>query len=162
MYADHPDDYSNVVPSCYFSIVVPSSSSHFSIKTPDITPVSEYSPHTFAEPTNPLLAIRPVPASPLELMSKSGDASRLLQLQTAAAHQVHRPAAEPLQPRGSSGSSSSSSTSSNSSSRSSSATSPSTICCCRCRRESLIGMIQFGTNIHYCSHCARMVGYSAG
>jgi late competence protein required for DNA uptake (superfamily II DNA/RNA helicase) len=38
------------------------------------------------------------------------------------------------------------------------------LCCCRCRRESHghSGMFQFGTNLYYCSHCAKMVGYSAG
>jgi hypothetical protein len=154
---------------CYFSIAVPASSAHFSIETPSTTPVSEYSPHTFADPNNPLLAFRQTPPTPSEAMSYPGDASRLLQLQTAAAH---RPAADPLQPRGSvssthsssslsSSSDSSSSSSSSSSSRSNSGP-PSTISCCRCRRDCLVGMIQFGTNIHYCSHCARMTGYSAG
>ncbi|KAF2823418.1 hypothetical protein CC86DRAFT_67080 [Ophiobolus disseminans] len=166
MYADH-SDFSAVAPaaSCYFSIAVPASA-HFSIETPSTSPLSDYSAHTSADPHNPLLAFRLGPSTPTEHMSSSGDASRLLQLQTAAAH---RPAAEPLQQRGSVSSTSSSnstssasSTSSSSSSRSGSLMSPSIISCCRCRRESLVGMIQFGTNIHYCSHCARMTGYSAG
>jgi hypothetical protein len=152
---------------CYFSVAVPASSAHFSIETPSTTPVSEYSPHTFADPNNPLLAFRQTPPTPSEAMSYPGDASRLLQLQTAAAH---RPAADPLQPRGSVSSTHSSSSLSSSSDSSSSSSSssrsnsgpPLTISCCRCRRDCLVGMIQFGTNIHYCSHCARMTGYSAG
>jgi hypothetical protein len=35
-----------------------------------------------------------------------------------------------------------------------------TLCCCRCRRENgHASMFQFGKNLYYCSHCARMVGY---
>ncbi|KAF2034352.1 hypothetical protein EK21DRAFT_56673 [Setomelanomma holmii] len=152
---DHPHvpDYPAVAPFCYFSIAGPPSA-HFSIETPSVTPISEYSPHTFADPSNPLLAFRP---TALESMSSSSDASRLLQLQTSAAN---RPSTELLQHRASV--SSSNSSDSISSSRSSSVMSHSTLSCCRCRRESLTGMIQFGTNIYYCSHCARMVGYSAG
>ncbi|OAL06119.1 hypothetical protein IQ06DRAFT_290145 [Phaeosphaeriaceae sp. SRC1lsM3a] len=162
MYADHSPDYPNLLPApaptCYFSIQVPASS-HFSIETPNITPVHEYTTTTFADPSNPLLAFRP---APLEFMSSPSDASRLLQLQTSAAH---RPIAEPLQHNTttSSSSSASGSTSSSSSSRSSSTgMSPSSISCCRCRRESLMGMVQFGTNTYYCSHCSKMVGYTAG
>jgi hypothetical protein len=158
MYADHSPNYPNVVPSCYFSIVVPTSSSHFSSETPNLSPSSDYSAFTFADPTNPLLAFRQTPSAS---MSSPADASRLLQLQTSAAH---RPSAEPLQHSGSNSSSSSSerSSSTDSSSSSRSAVSPSVLSCCRCRRESLMGMIQFSTNTYYCSHCARMVGYSAG
>jgi hypothetical protein len=169
MYADHYSSPDSSVPSsapaCYFSIAVSASASHFSLETPSITPVTEYSPDTPSDPTNPLLALHPV--SPA-FMSRPVDASRFLQLQTAAAH---RPAADPLQHRGSTSSNdSSSSTSSSSSSsspaapssRASSLSSQSSISCCRCRRESLMGMIQFSTNTYYCSHCARMVGYSAG
>ncbi|KAF1913753.1 hypothetical protein BDU57DRAFT_520753 [Ampelomyces quisqualis] len=143
-----------VAPSCYFTIAVPASSAHFSTETPSISPVSEYTHHTYAEPTNPLLALRQTPPKP---MSSPPDASRLLQLQTSAAH---RPGAEPLQSSSSASSTTSNDTSS--SSRRSSALSSSVLSCCRCRRESLMGMIQFSTNTYYCSHCARMVGYSAG
>lgn len=162
MYADHSPDYLNLVSSCYFSIVVldSSASAHFSTETPHTTPVSDYSLHTFADPVNPLLAYR---QSHIEFMPSPPDASRLLQLQTSAAH---RPTAEPLQHSAGASSSNSSdsrssSTDSSSSSRSG-VSSPSVLACCRCRRESLMGMIQFSTNIYYCSHCARMVGYSAG
>jgi hypothetical protein len=163
MYADHhhSPNYSSPssAPSCYFSIAVPASSVHFSLDTPTTTPLSDYSQDTFSDPCHPLLAIHPPPH---ESMSNSGDASRLLQLQTAAAH---RPTADPLQHRGSTSSSNSSDSGSSSSSSqgsSSGVMSPQVLSCCRCRRESLMGMIQFSTNIYYCSHCARMVGYSAG
>jgi hypothetical protein len=162
MYADLSPSYSNDAPACYFSIAVPPSSSHFSTETPNTTPLSEYRPHTFSDPAHPLLAFR---QTPLQFMSSLPDASRVLQLQTAAAH---RPSTEPLQHGAAStatpsdSSSSSNSRSSSTSSRSSVMSSPAQLSCCRCRRESLIGMIQFSTNIYYCSHCARMVGYSAG
>ncbi|CAO2657431.1 Nn.00g035570.m01.CDS01 [Neocucurbitaria sp. VM-36] len=131
-------------PACYFSIL-PSSTAHFSVETPSL-PTLEYSPYTAADPINPLLAFRPAP--PLHMSSPS-DASRLLQLQTSAAH---RPSPEPLQQRASSTSSSSSNSSMSSQS----------LFCCRCRRDCLTGMYQIGTNRYYCSHCAKMTGYSAG
>ena len=140
-------------PSCYFTL--PVSTSHYSDETPQPSPYSEYASITWASPANPLLAHRSVP-----MASPSADASRLLQLQTQAAH---RPSTQPLQPVGRS--SPSNSDSSMSSQRSSISMSPShPLCCCRCRRESHghSGMFQFGTNLYYCSHCAKMVGYSAG
>lgn len=165
MYADRSPDCPNVVPLCYFSIVVPASqqSTHFSTETPTITPMSDFSPQAPADPINPLLAYR---ESPSESMSASHDASRFLQLQTSAAHP------RTLQHSDSSNSSSSassfppnsrsSSTDSGTPSHRGSMPSPSVLACCRCRRESLMGMIQFSTNTYYCSHCARMVGYSTG
>ncbi|KAL6150970.1 hypothetical protein ACJBU6_09970 [Exserohilum turcicum] len=135
-----PAALSTSTPFCYFSIVP---AAHFSVETPTQSPVSE-----------------PVPPS---FMSASADASRVLQLQTDAAH---RPAADPLQPqhRASSASSDASNCSSSSSSSASSSglSSPATLSCCRCRRECLANMYQIGTNRYYCSHCARMTGYSAG
>ncbi|RMZ69769.1 hypothetical protein GMOD_00010183 [Pyrenophora seminiperda CCB06] len=144
-------------PSCYFSILP---AAHFSLETPSHSPISEYQPHTPSDPTHPLLAFRlPPPLS----MSSPPDASRLLQLQTQAAH---RPAPEPLQQQQQQhralSTSSSSSNSSISSSTSYGMGSPSTLCCCRCRRECVTSMYQIGTNRYYCSHCARMTGYSAG
>lgn len=140
-------------PICYFTL--PASTSHYSDETPRPSPQPEYSSATWASPTNPLLAHRT-----LSMASSSVDASRLLQMQTQAAH---RPATQPLQPTGSP--SPSNSNSSMSSQRSSISMSPSNpLCCCRCRRESYghSGMFQYGTNLYYCSHCAKMVGYSAG
>ena len=140
-------------PSCYFTL--PLSTSHYSDETPQPSPYSEYIPATWASPTNPLLAHRSLP-----MASPGAEASRLLQLQTQAAH---RPSTQPLQPAGSpSPSNSDSSTSSQRNSIAMSLSNP--LCCCRCRRESHghSGMFQYGTNLYYCSHCARMVGYSAG
>jgi len=154
-----PAEYSpTTAPCCYFSIVP---ATHFSLETPSHSPVSEYQPHTPSDPTHPLLALRlPPPLS----MSNPSPASALLQLQTQAAY---RPTADPLQQQ-QHRASSTSSTGSNSSSDSSTSSyrtsmgSPSTLCCCRCRRECVTSMYQIGTNRYYCSHCARMTGYSAG
>lgn len=136
----------------YFSLPVPVSAAHFSIETPCSSPAARYSPDVFADPSNPLLAYRHLP---FEHMSSSGDASKLLQLQTAAAH---RPAAPPLQH----GTASSSTSSTSSLASSAASPSLSLLCCCRCRRESGMGMVQFGTNLYYCNHCAKMTGYCAG
>lgn len=136
---------------CYFSILP---AAHFSAETPSTSPVSEYQACTPSDPANPLLAFRP---GPLSFMSADADASRLLQLQTDASH---RPSPDPLQPQPRA--SSASSNSSASSASSSSYTPPSTLSCCRCRRQCLANMYQIGTNRYYCSHCARMTGYSAG
>jgi hypothetical protein len=154
MSADHttPDSLSTA-PSCYFSIA---SAAHFSYETSTTTPNLDYYPYTASDPTNPLLAFRPAP--PLHIMSNPADASRLLQLQTQAAH---RPVPEPLQQQQQQHRASSTSSSSSNSSTSS-GVSPSSLCCCRCRRECLAGMYQIGTNRYYCSHCARITGYSAG
>lgn len=150
-------DFSHSTPTCYFSIVQPASHHHFSVETPSSTPLSAYSPEAFSDPTHPLLAFRSPPISSQPSTSIM-DASKFLQLQTAASHS--RPTAQPMQH--------SSSISSNSSSGSSSSSySPSMMpqaCCSRCRRNSTShnGMVKFGTNLYYCSHCASMVGYSAG
>ena len=141
------------LPSCYFTL--PLSTAHHLDETPQPTPSTAHCSVAWANPTNPLLALRPSP-----MASPPADASRLLQLQTQAAH---RPSTKPLQPNGSP--SPNNSDSSLSSQRSSISMSPSNpLCCCRCRRESHghSGMFQFGTNLYYCSHCAKMVGYSAG
>ncbi|KAF1934142.1 uncharacterized protein M421DRAFT_415191 [Didymella exigua CBS 183.55] len=138
---------------CYFTL--PVSTSHYSDETPQPSPQPVFSSATWASPTNPLLAHRS-----LHMAGPTVDASRLLQLQTQAAH---RPSTQPLQPKGSpSPSNSDSSMSSQRSSISMSLSNP--LCCCRCRRESHghSGTFQFGTNLYYCSHCAKMVGYSAG
>jgi len=135
-------------PICDFSR--PAALAHCSVETPLTPPFAAYSTEIESHPANPLLALQR--SSLEEHIMASTDASKLLRLQTDAAH---RPAAKPLQH--------SSSTSSSSSSHSSSSTaSPATLCCCRCRRESGSGMIQFATNLYYCNHCARMTGYCAG
>ncbi|KAF2643300.1 hypothetical protein P280DRAFT_249259 [Massarina eburnea CBS 473.64] len=129
-------------PTCYFSIPISPSSALLSTETPTTSPSSSYCSDTYRGP-------------PLDChMSSDADTASLLQLQTAA---VHRPSPKPLSPV-----SSNSSTDSSSSSSMSPSMSPTSPCCSRCRRESLSGIIQFGTNIYYCSHCARMTGYCAG
>lgn len=137
-------------PACYFSIAIPDSSTHFSVETPSTTPLLAYSPDSFSDPSNPLLAYRPLsqPYPSYYQMPSSPDASKVLQLQTQAAHS--RPA-------------SMSPTNSSSGSSGSNSPIPANLCCCRCRRESIghSGMVRFGTNLHYCNHCASMVGYSS-
>ncbi|KAF2132371.1 hypothetical protein P153DRAFT_364777 [Dothidotthia symphoricarpi CBS 119687] len=160
MYADQLHITDTV---CYFSIPLLEPNSHFSSETPSTSPVFEFTSSTTPDPINPLLAYRSARA----LMSSPIDASRLLQLQTDAAH---RPSPEPLQSSASSISSNNSSSSSSSSGSNSNMPSPrSSIssspapCCCRCRREhGHSSMFQFGTNLYYCGHCAKMTGYSVG
>lgn len=151
--------------TCYFTYVP--SPSHFSAETP-CEPLTAYSEDIEADCWNPLLASRPA-----EHLSQGPalnmDPSKLLQLQTAVAHGQlpTRPRAQPLQATGSSTSiASTTSTNSSTSSTTSEQTlsMPSGLCCARCRRNSVgaHGMVQFGTNLYYCSHCASMTGYSAG
>ncbi|CAI6335854.1 unnamed protein product [Periconia digitata] len=143
-------------PACYFSIPVINTSAHYSLETPSTSPLSAYSPDIPADPRNPLLAFRESTTDCC--MSSTAHSSKLLQLQTSAAH---RPAAQPLQQNSTTPSSDSDSSSSSSSSTPNARVSP-MLCCSRCRRESGSGMIQFGVNIYYCNHCARMTGYCAG
>jgi hypothetical protein len=144
--------------TCYFTYI-PSPATHFSVETP-LTPLGAYTPDISPDPLNPLLAFR---QPSLEYLSPpSMDASKLLQLQTAAAHS--RPSATPLQQIGIM-SSTSSSNSSQSSLQSPSTTIPTlSWCCARCRRTcySADHVVQFGTNLFYCSHCASMTGYAVG
>ena len=136
----------------YFTL--PRSTSHYSFETPSSTPWYDGPSTPPTDPHNPLLALK----SAL-MPSSTSDVSRLLQLQTQAAY---RPSTKPLQ-TASPGSSPTNSDSSVTSSRSNTSSPPSALCCCRCRREyGHSGMFQFGTNLYYCSHCAKMVGYSAG
>lgn len=152
--------------TCYFTYVP--SSTHFSAETPH-SPLTAFSEDIHPDCAHPLLATRPLDHLPL-LPLPTMDPSKLLQLQTAAAHgQATRPRAQPLQPTGSSTSivstsSGSSSSSSSSSTSEQSMSMPPSLCCARCRRSSAgaYGMVQFGTNLYYCSHCASMTGYSAG
>src|ERR1700761_7099043 len=79
-------------PSCYFSHI-PHSSDHWSVETPLPSPVLRA--EVVPDPHNPLLAARPLPGL---LTPQTMDASRLLQLQTAAAHpQASRPRPQPHQ-----------------------------------------------------------------
>lgn len=149
---------------CYFTYI-PAPSTHFSVETPR-TPLSAYTPDIVPDPRHPLLA------SSVHLLREPSlimDSSKILQLQTAAAHS--RPAAQPLQNASVTSSTSdlssttsSSSSSSSSLSEGSTVTAP-TVCCSRCRRTEtggIHGMVRFGTNLYYCSHCASITGYNAG
>jgi hypothetical protein len=141
---------------CYFSLAVQPSGFHYSDETPLSTPSLDRL--TQADPSHPLLARRepsPIPSTPLLTM----DASKLLQLQTAAAYsaQLSRPPTTHFN---------SDSSSASVSSRSSSAGAAEHIRCVRCQRTSShvsdpakAGMVAFGTNLFYCVRCAQIVGY---
>ena len=151
--------------TCYFSVTPSTYYSHFSVETPSTSPCSSsFDGETPSDPSNPLLALRvlPPPTAPLASM----DASKLLQLQTAAAYS--RSSAQPVQ----NNMSANISTSSSSSTTSTSSTTPTPppellIRCSRCHRGSSLGsasssvngMISFGTNLYYCNRCASLVGY---
>ena len=106
----------------------------------------------------------------IPLPSPSANASHLLHLQPPASQ---RPSPSPLHPHPSTAQSTpdavpaSASTSTSRSASVSAVSSPRsmslslpTLCCSRCRRENgYASMFQFGKNLYYCSHCARMVGY---
>jgi hypothetical protein len=80
------------------------------------------------------------------------DASKLLQLQTAAAHNLTRPQTQSHQHQ----------TSPTSDSASSSETAlPQLVYCSRCQRQSFStdGMVCFAVNSYYCNRCASLVGY---
>ncbi|KAH7126801.1 hypothetical protein B0J11DRAFT_286632 [Dendryphion nanum] len=129
--------------TCYFSIT-PSPFTHYSVETPIPSPVAYYSPDTFSDPTNPLLALR----RPHAILDPAVmDASKVLQMQTNAAHRD---------------SSSSSCSSSGTPPQSESLTMELT--CVRCRRTCYgrHNVVKFGTSSYaqvYCRHCAAMVGY---
>jgi hypothetical protein len=141
--------------TCYFSYV-PSPSTHFSVETPYAAPTAAQSFNTVSDPLNPLLAFREL--APTYQASSAMDSSKLLQLQTSAAH--GRPAAQPVQHRSSVSSSNSDSSDCSASSGRNSPV-PQNVCCARCRRTSIgfSGMVKIGMNLFYCNHCATMVGY---
>jgi hypothetical protein len=142
--------------TCYFSIVP--SSSHFSVETPTTSTLSTYLVNSCSDPAHPLLAYRSLPTSPSKTTTLI-DAAKLLQMQTTAAHT--RASAQPMRH---STSSSSNNSNSNSSSGSCSPSIELMVCCSRCRRSltSRNNMVQFGTNLYYCRHCASMTGFSHG
>jgi hypothetical protein len=89
---------------------------------------------------------------PLSVASPDTDFSRFLQLQAQAVSSMPTQSVGP----GFSLESRDNSIDDNSS------TPLSTLRCCRCRCQfGHSGMFQFGTNLYYCGHCARMVGYIA-
>lgn len=161
---------------CYFSFI-PSSrphtsdyASHFSQETPSPGLYSDdLSVRTPSEPSNPLLAAR---LPPVNLTGAAMDASKVLQLQTAAAYSYqNRPQPQPVQDvldLSPISSRSGSDTPSASSSRTSvSGDSPTVqfIRCSRCHRTDTAGsknMIGYGINSYYCVRCADLVGYNHG
>lgn len=148
-----PSSSSPSYSTCYFDYIP--------VETPGI-PLTSFSQVIYSDTLNPLLALRSLDC----LYSPIMDASKLLQLQTAAAHpQVTRPIAQPLQQPGGSLSTTSSISSGSTSSSSSekSTTPPPILCCARCRRnsEGHSNFVKFGTNLFYCSHCASITGYNA-
>jgi hypothetical protein len=139
-----PGDNIHNSPTCYFSYV-PHLSDHWSLETPVASPTLS-SIEVVADPRNPLLAARVPPA--LLTPPIAMDASRLLQLQTAAAH--------PQTPSRSQSRSDYSGRSSMSS-ESSSPTRPS-VRCSRCQTDSG-AMVKYAMTSYYCSRCAGIVGY---
>ncbi|KAF2199620.1 hypothetical protein GQ43DRAFT_110830 [Delitschia confertaspora ATCC 74209] len=138
-----PSPQSQSERTCYFSIT-PSPPSHFSLETPNTPLLDSYHSDTDSDPSHPLLAVQrsQTPLGPLPPSSFTMDASKLLQLQTAAAYAETKP-------RQGSGSSEDSM--------------PAMLCCSRCRRSSSSNsMVSFGTNLYYCNHCASIVGYNSG
>jgi len=140
-----------IQPSCYFSYN-PHPSDHWSVETP--LPSPSFREEVVPDPHNPLLAARPLSGL---LTPQTMDASRLLQLQTAAAHpQSSRPKPQPHQDVLDVSYDSSSSRSSFSSDSTSST--PPNVCCSRC--QTTYGrMVAYSINSYYCARCAKLTGY---
>lgn len=171
-YASSLDSVVDPSQTCYFSYQPPSyntaafspSSSHFSVETPSWSPSQPaYSTDAVSDPSHPLLARRYLS----DCNKPPVDNSKLLQLQTAAAH---APSSSHSKPRAMatrpSHSTSISSNSSSSSSSPSYASHSAPIRCSRCHRESTFGsfnptagMVSYGANLYYCTRCADLVGY---
>jgi hypothetical protein len=137
---------------CYFTYT-PSPSNHWSLETP--LPSPDLAASVTADPNSPLLALR----IPLLSPSQTMEASKLFQLQTAAAHpQRSKPqllqdvfeVSDPsIRGRASSESSSSSLSSSSSNARR---------VCFRC--QTTYGeFVQYSLNSYYCTRCAKITGY---
>jgi hypothetical protein len=145
---DGTDTHTNTMSSSYFSYTAPpmASTPWFEPSQNPWTPRSPGFPHQHNMP----------------LLSPRADASHM---QSPAQPPTQRPSASSHQPssarpRHDSASAATATESTKvASSRSLSFTLP-TLCCSRCRRENgHASMFQFGKNLYYCSHCARMVGY---
>ncbi|KAF4554161.1 Hypothetical protein D9617_5g070380 [Elsinoe fawcettii] len=160
---------------CYFSITPGRTSISSNIETPLYSPEYQNLDSPVADPSNPLLAIRPAaPPSPYRSSSKM-DATKLLQLQTQAS--LHAPRSRP-QPHpvqdvlvvsddsAKSKTSNGSGASSASSSKSVFTSSMATARCSRCHRTPSLdlatgkcNMIEYGLNLFYCTRCANIVGF---
>ncbi|KAB2580684.1 hypothetical protein BFW01_g6630 [Lasiodiplodia theobromae] len=158
---------------CYFSFVPASRPEnsfidHYSTETPSPA-LYDLSVQTPSEPSNPLLAARDWPVS-FVVSPAAMDASKILQLQTAAAYSYqNRPQPQPVQdvldlsPISSRSGSDASSASSSRTSVSGESPSVQFIRCSRCHRTDTAGsknMVGYGINSYYCVRCADIVGYS--
>jgi len=134
--------------SCYFTYLPPSSANHWSTETPLESP--QLPSNVRPDPHNPFLAAREPPAQLSPLPQYTMDVSRLMQLQSAAAH-------------GSADNSSSrsSSTSSGRSSASSESVTPviQGKSCSRCQ-TTYGSFVSYALNSYYCTRCAKLVGYN--
>ncbi|PSK57775.1 hypothetical protein B9Z65_8977 [Elsinoe australis] len=162
---------------CYFSLTPGRTSISSNNDTPLYSPEDQSLDNPQADPTNPLLAIRPTAASPSKTTKMN--TTSLLQLQTQAAHQPvrTRPQPRPVQDVHRTSSDDSDSSNSNDStgpvysSRSPSkpasfTSSMATARCSRCHRTPSIdivtgkgNMIEYGLNLFYCTRCANIVGF---
>lgn len=162
---------------CYFSFLPSmSSTTTFPLETPLYSPVFDEELVT-PDPTHPLLAFRPNTISSPECPKRPSptmNASKLLQLQTQAAHpKAVRPQPRPLQDmfniHDDSEANSDDSVNSNPSDDaiSSAALALQHARCSRCQRDSSIdlttggsNMVQWGVNSFYCNRCAKIVGFN--
>ncbi|KIW02602.1 uncharacterized protein PV09_06051 [Verruconis gallopava] len=147
-------------PLCYFTYIPSAPSDHWSIETP--LPSPGLTEHIITpDPHNPLLAARP---PILSLPPQTMDASKLLQLQTAAAHPQRpkpRPHQDVLELSDDSASSSASSESGASSASLSSSSSSRPRICSRC--QTTFGeFVAFSINAYYCTRCAKITGLIGG
>jgi hypothetical protein len=134
----------------YFTFTPAHPSHHWSVETP--LPSPDLSAKVVADPQNPLLAARlPLLCTPPQTI----EASRLLQLQTMAAHQPPRPRPQPHQDVLYISDDAMSSRSSTSSERSTSSTPR---VCSRCQTH-YGDFVAYSLNSYYCTRCAKIVGY---
>lgn len=166
--------------SCYFSLTNPTTTIVSSLDTPPTSP--EYDSFDGAlvtpDPSHPLLAICSSPVSKVtpSIQRPKMDVSKLLQLQTKAAHpQQMRPQPRPLQDvlhvsNDFFDNNSDDSITSNESDLSAPACASQSIFayarCSRCQRRPSVdantgrhNMIEYGLNLFYCTRCANMVGF---
>jgi hypothetical protein len=141
---------------CYFTYIPTAPSNHWSLETP--LPSPDLCAKIVADPHNPLLALR----IPLSSPSQTMEASKLLQLQTAAAHSHHN--SQPPQPQPHQDVLELSNDSM--SSRDSSGSNHSFLCsvrriCSRCQ-ITYGDFISYSLNSYYCTRCAKITGLIGG
>jgi len=144
--------------NCYFSYI-PQSSDHWSVETPLHSPDPTAAHAAHADPFNPLLAVRSITPNLLtpSLQRTMGDASKLMQFQTAAAHgSPTRPKPQPRQDVLDVSDDSSSGRSSFSSEGATLVVQDKS--CSRCQ-TTYGNFIAYSLNSYYCTRCAKRVGY---